>query len=99
MKALVLILCFAAFSVSAKELTKTMPKACKVKLLSTVEDSVAANAAWIVDQLRDDWKLNPSKTTASYGECGSSDFYYIEVDKLTCEIIAYDVGDSDGECE
>ena len=99
MKALALFICFGLISAHASELPKTMPKACKVKLLSIVEDSLAAKASEIVNDLELDWKKNSKKKLATYSECGSSDFYYLEIDKATCEIVAYEVGDSDGECE
>lgn len=86
-------------SVSVSAYSLTMPKSCIAKVRAEIgeEGSVQATTSEILKELKLNWKNNPDKETAVYDECGSSDFFYLEVKKETCEV-SLSVGDSDGEC-
>lgn len=99
MKLTALIFFLVSIPIMASDFPKTMPKVCEVKLNSTLEESIGASVSEIITDLKFDWKKTPSKPQATYNECGSSDFYWLVVDKKTCKVLEYEVGDSDGECE
>jgi hypothetical protein len=105
MRSYIAIFILTLLSVSAHAADKwptEMPDACS-EMISQIEEvrdgSVSSSHQDIMDGLKYDWKTYPEHFKAVYSDCGSSDFFYIEIDKATCEVIDVGSGDSDGECE
>ncbi len=104
MKNTILFLCsmLSFTTYAAEKWPAEMSETCvtKISQLEEVRDgSVSSSQQDIMDGLKYDWKMYPDHFKAFYNDCGPSDFFYIEVDKATCEIIDVGSGDSDGECE
>ena len=98
----IFVVLMGANAMAKQKWPSKMPNWCAKKLVKSEEirdGSEQADAAAIVADLKFDWKKNPSSATATYSDCGSSDYFYVTVDKATCKVVESDQGDSDGECE
>lgn len=100
MKIVITIAVLAFSSASfARTPGRTMDWVCQETLITALgEGTLEMSTPEIIRELKEDWAANPLKQTTQFGYCGNSEFFNIVVDKISCEIVTLEGGDSDGDC-
>lgn len=79
-----------------------MPIECGVQLLhdATIRDgSYKSEPDEILAALKADWYAHPDKAAAIFDECDDLGFFYVYVDKRSCQVTKSDFGVSHGICD